>query len=185
MKNILAIHVVFLGVFFLTGCRQQPVSQPQPTTLSPKAQPTTNQPAPAASHMMIWKSEAQGDYVHDDRDPNGVCKKIQSDQELNDCRIVISKRSNDKSECVDGMSVAGCFACKFECPSTQPSTTNPSAPITPNDRTDVQCTKDSDCAHLKTQEPCFKNNGSLTLTPYCIDNYCECRCGRNNDGMCD
>ncbi len=182
MKKILAIHVVFLGILFLTGCDQKPMSQPQPTTSPSKVQSTTDQSAPKTSLIMIWKSEVQGDYVHDDRDPNSVCKKIQTEQRLNNCTIIISKRSNDESECVDGMSVAGCFACKFECPSTQPSATNPSKP---NDRTDVQCTKDSDCDYLKKQEPCFKNNGTLTLTPYCIDNYCECRCGRNNDEMCD
>lgn len=185
MKKILAIHLFFLGIFFLTGCGQEPMGKNQQTTPSSKAQPTTNQPAPADSHMVIWKSEIQGDYTYDDRDPHSVCKKIQSEQGFNDCRIIISKRSNDKLECAYGMSVAGCFACKFECPPTHPSATNQEASAAPDNRTDVYCTKDSDCAHLKTQEPCFKNGGSLTLTPFCINNYCECRCGRNNDEKCD
>jgi hypothetical protein len=44
MKKVLAISSVLLGVVFLAGCGQQPVSQIQPTTTAPVAQqPTTKQ----------------------------------------------------------------------------------------------------------------------------------------------
>ncbi len=115
MKKVLAISSVLLGIVFLTGCGQQPVSQTQPTAPAPVA----TQPAPTTPNKgggILWKSEAQGDFVYDDRDPNSVCKKIQSEQGLNNCSIIISKKSENKTECADGMSVAGCFACKFECP---------------------------------------------------------------------
>lgn len=45
MKKVLAISSVLLGVVFLAGCSQQPVSQTQPTVPAPVAQqPATNQP---------------------------------------------------------------------------------------------------------------------------------------------
>ncbi len=45
MKKVLAISSVLLGVVFLAGCGQQPVSQTQPTTPAPVAkQPATNPP---------------------------------------------------------------------------------------------------------------------------------------------
>ena len=176
MKKVLTICSVFLGTVFLIGCSQQPLSQ---------TQPVATEPAPITPGNILWKSEALGDFVRDDRDPNSVCKIIQSEQGLNNCSIIISRKSQDKSECADGMSVAGCFACKFECPLTQTPITNQPTPTISNNRTGVQCIKDTDCDYLKKQEPCFKNGGSLTLTPYCIDGYCECRCGRDNDEMCD
>jgi len=44
MKKVLAISSVLLGVVFLAGCGQQPVSQTQPTTSAPVAtQPPINQ----------------------------------------------------------------------------------------------------------------------------------------------
>jgi len=43
MKKVLAISSMLLGVVFLAGCGQQPVSQTQPTTPAPVAQTT---PAP-------------------------------------------------------------------------------------------------------------------------------------------
>jgi hypothetical protein len=47
MKKVLAISSVLLGVVFLAGCGQQPVSQTQPTTPAPAVQqPVANQPAP-------------------------------------------------------------------------------------------------------------------------------------------
>jgi hypothetical protein len=54
MKKVLAISSVLLGVVFLAGCGQQPVSQTQPTTLAPLGQqstankPITTQPTPTA-----------------------------------------------------------------------------------------------------------------------------------------
>jgi uncharacterized lipoprotein YehR (DUF1307 family) len=41
MKKVLAISLVLLGVVFLAGCGQQPVSQTQPTTPTPVAQTPT------------------------------------------------------------------------------------------------------------------------------------------------
>lgn len=52
MKEILAISSVLLGVVFLAGCGQQPVSQTQPTTPAPVAQ-TPTQPAPTTSALGI------------------------------------------------------------------------------------------------------------------------------------
>jgi hypothetical protein len=55
MKKVLAISSVLLGVVFLAGCGQQPVSQTQPTTPAPVAQqpvanpPAATQPAPTQS----------------------------------------------------------------------------------------------------------------------------------------
>jgi PBP1b-binding outer membrane lipoprotein LpoB len=50
MKKVLAISSVLLGVVFLAGCGQQPVSQTQPTTptsvAQKPAQPVATQPAP-------------------------------------------------------------------------------------------------------------------------------------------
>lgn len=65
---------------------------------------------------IFWKSDSQGDEVLDERDPANVCKELQTEQNLNNCNIIISKKSENREECVDGMSVAGCFACKFDCP---------------------------------------------------------------------
>lgn len=74
-----------------------------------------NKQTPAKTISSLWKSSPQGDFVEDTRDPGDVCKEIQSQEGLENCDIIISKESNDESECADGMSVAGCFACKFEC----------------------------------------------------------------------
>lgn len=53
MKKVLAISSVMLGVVFLAGCGQQPLSQTQPTTPAPvtqaPAQPIVAQPAPIAT----------------------------------------------------------------------------------------------------------------------------------------
>lgn len=58
MKKVIAISSVLLGVIFLTGCGQQPVSQTQPTTPAPVAQtPVTNQPVVTqpADEITSWK----------------------------------------------------------------------------------------------------------------------------------
>jgi hypothetical protein len=45
MKKLIAISSILLGVVFLAGCGEQPVSQTQPTTPAPVAQtPVVNQP---------------------------------------------------------------------------------------------------------------------------------------------
>jgi hypothetical protein len=63
----------------------------------------------------IWKSEAQGDLISDQRDPKDVCQNLQKRENLANCQLLISKTSNDPVECAGGSSVAGCFACKFLC----------------------------------------------------------------------
>ena len=73
-------------------------------------------PSPVSVHSRIfWKSVVQGDEVLDERDPASVCKKLQTEQGLENCKIIVSKKSENASECVDGKSIAGCFACKFDC----------------------------------------------------------------------
>ena len=47
MKKVLAMSSVLLGVVFLAGCGQQPVSQTRPTTPAPVAQTPTQ---PVATH---------------------------------------------------------------------------------------------------------------------------------------
>jgi len=59
MKKVLAMSSVLLGVVFLAGCGQQPVSQIQPTTPAPVAQtpvqPVATQPVPA-SETVNWQT---------------------------------------------------------------------------------------------------------------------------------
>lgn len=65
---------------------------------------------------IIWRSVPQGDEVYDSRDPSQVCKDVQDKRGLaSKCKLIISKRSEDKNECIDGISVVGCFACGFIC----------------------------------------------------------------------
>ncbi len=61
MKKVLAISSVLLGVVFLAGCGQQPVSQTQPTTPAPvaqtPAQPVATQPTDDAVNTKIASLE--------------------------------------------------------------------------------------------------------------------------------
>lgn len=75
MKKVLATSSVLLGVVFLAGCGQQPVSQTQPTTpapvaqtpavnqppLTPKTQPTT-QPIAPTDETANWQKYANDKY---------------------------------------------------------------------------------------------------------------------------
>jgi hypothetical protein len=63
----------------------------------------------------FWKSEPQGDFVRDTRNPEDVCRGIQKRDSLTSCKLLNAKASRDDKECVGGMSPAGCFACKFQC----------------------------------------------------------------------
>lgn len=54
MKKVLAICSVLLGVVFLAGCGQQPVSQTQPTMPVPVAQQPIDQPVPT-SETANWQ----------------------------------------------------------------------------------------------------------------------------------
>jgi hypothetical protein len=64
MKKILAISSVLLGVVFLAGCGQQPVSQTQPTTPVPVAQtptqPVATQPAPTTEALVTYTNTKYG-----------------------------------------------------------------------------------------------------------------------------
>ncbi len=59
MKKVLAMSSVLLGVVFLAGCGQQPVSQTRPTTPAPVAQaPATNPPTQTSNADAVpadWK----------------------------------------------------------------------------------------------------------------------------------
>lgn len=71
--------------------------------------------------ITIKRSEIQGDYVRDERTPEEACNPLLSEVKSSNpnlnCRLTDSKRIDDylPDECVDGISVAGCFACTFEC----------------------------------------------------------------------
>jgi len=58
MKKVLAISSVLLGVVFLAGCGQQPVSQTQPTTTVPVAQT----PAQPADETASWQTYTNTKY---------------------------------------------------------------------------------------------------------------------------
>lgn len=64
---------------------------------------------------LLWKSSPKGDLIADKRSPQEVCSSIQKNQKLEKCTIIQAKTSNSKNECVDGKSVAGCYACLFSC----------------------------------------------------------------------
>ena len=68
-----------------------------------------------AAPTVIMHSAPKGDFVADTRDPAVVCPELQEQYELQECTITEAKSSQDPSECVDGMSPAGCFACTFKC----------------------------------------------------------------------
>lgn len=105
MKKIIILSA-FLLIFVLSGCANRLSND---SVKKPNVEPAEE------SGIIFWRSIAQGDFVRDDRDPKNVCEKIQAEQGLSDCQIIISKKSRSKDECVDGMSVAGCFACEFSC----------------------------------------------------------------------
>ena len=77
MKKVITISSVLLGVVFLAGCGQQPVSQTQPTTPAPVAQ-TPTQPAPVIS---ITKTYANAKYGFEFSYPNEFEVKEQSNSE--------------------------------------------------------------------------------------------------------
>lgn len=65
---------------------------------------------------IVRMSVPQGDFVADTRDPFEVCLELaQQKIALKNCTLRAAKASQDEAECVDGMSVAGCFACEFGC----------------------------------------------------------------------
>ncbi|MDD4318926.1 MAG: hypothetical protein PHW10_01205 [Candidatus Peribacteraceae bacterium] len=70
-----------------------------------------------SSSRIVLRSVPQGDFVADTRDPAEVCEQVRlKEGGLQNCANLTAKASRDEKECVDGMSVAGCFACAFRCP---------------------------------------------------------------------
>lgn len=61
-------------------------------------------------------STPQGDLAVDTRDPTEVCVQLQYERKMQDCTLKEAKASTSEKECVDGMSIAGCFACTLTCP---------------------------------------------------------------------
>jgi hypothetical protein len=77
---------------------------------------------PKDSSQLIRRSVPQGDFVRDTRTPDEACNTIL--QEVKDsrpslnCELIDGKRIDPPDEfeqCIDGASVAGCFACTFQC----------------------------------------------------------------------
>ncbi|MFH0851902.1 MAG: hypothetical protein V1876_04105, partial [Candidatus Peregrinibacteria bacterium] len=84
-------HFLLLSLVLLTGC-----------TIGPR---------------IVRMSSLQGDFVVDTRDPREVCLALrQEKKKAQHCTLREAKASSKERECVDGMSVAGCFTCTFECP---------------------------------------------------------------------
>jgi len=66
---------------------------------------------------IVRMSSPQGDLVIDTRDPREVCLSLQQEKKtVQHCTLQEAKASSEERECVDGMSIAGCFVCTFECP---------------------------------------------------------------------
>jgi len=71
---------------------------------------------------VIKRSVGQGDFVRDERSPAEACNSLmeyirKSNPGLQ-CSLTESKRidaNQNLLECVNGASIAGCFACTFEC----------------------------------------------------------------------
>jgi len=77
MTKIITISSMLLGVVFLTGCSQQPVSQTQPTTPAPVAQQATQpvvtqptQPNNVATVSADWKTYQDQEYGYQFQYPN-------------------------------------------------------------------------------------------------------------------
>ncbi|MDO8468727.1 MAG: APC family permease [Candidatus Peribacter sp.] len=73
-------------------------------------------PAVSPVTHIVRMSVPQGDFAVDTRDPFTVCLGLAQEKDaLKNCTLRAAKASQDDAECVDGMSVAGCFACEFGC----------------------------------------------------------------------
>jgi len=120
MKNIILLTVL-LSAIVLSGCSNAQNTQNPDNTQKPQQEkPIVTdvkpvQDAPVAQPNIVWKSQPKGDFAYDDRNPADVCKQIQTEQKMDNCTLIDSISSNSDKECVDGKSVAGCFACKFSC----------------------------------------------------------------------
>ena len=64
MKKVLAMSSVLLGVVFLAGCGQQPVSQTRPTTPAPVAQTPTQPVATQPAQQPVASNPAENKIVY-------------------------------------------------------------------------------------------------------------------------
>ncbi len=99
MKKVLTISSVLLGVVFLAGCGQQPVSQTQPITPAPVEQtPVVNQPVatqPNASSIVVpadWKVYQNTKYKYAFRYPTNFNLSAKADSQ--DASIISKEDSN-------------------------------------------------------------------------------------------
>ncbi len=73
MKKVLAISSVLIGVVFLAGCGQQPVSQTQSTTPTPVAQTPTQQPTtPPANETAGWQTYTSTNFGFEFKHPQSI-----------------------------------------------------------------------------------------------------------------
>ncbi len=96
------LFLLLLISFILAGCAQQ--------------NPADNR---VNSDKIVWKSVALGDEEPDKSDAKSVCEQIQTENNMDNCSLLLFGKSINEADCVDGMSVAGCVFCKFDC-SNQP-----------------------------------------------------------------
>ena len=73
----------------------------------------------ATNSVIIKRSVPQGDEIQDTRLQIEACnpltKEVQAANPNLKCSLIESKLPDTLDDCVDGASIAGCFACKFEC----------------------------------------------------------------------
>lgn len=71
----------------------------------------------ASTGRTVMHSQPMGDFAADTRDPQEVCAAMQQEDgsDVRDCELTSATASQDEVVCVDGKSVAGCFACTFVC----------------------------------------------------------------------
>jgi hypothetical protein len=102
MKKLLIVELLIIAIFFVIITITFNIREIQPVT--------------------VKRSVPQGDFVRDTRSPIEACNSTLPDVQASSpklkCRLIDSKRIDshlDWVECVDGASVAGCFACTIEC----------------------------------------------------------------------
>ena len=73
-----------------------------------------------STSRMVTASVAQGDEIRDERSPEEACDPLLEKEQYAGCRLLDAERIDaiaprSFERCADGGSVAGCFACTFEC----------------------------------------------------------------------
>ncbi len=114
-KHIVMRKIFFFGIIglfmatLLMGCESVPSQAPEGVL---------------SGNTIVKRSVARGDEIEDMRSPLDVCNsligEVQSSNPPLSCKLVLYKKVDSGSEgwldeCVEGGSVAGCFACTFEC----------------------------------------------------------------------